>query len=159
MTQEIETILNALGETPRLLEELINEIAPVLYKEKIIQGKWSIHEHATHVAVGDIYGFQKRLKDFREKEKPTFEPLSGDNFDKDFFLKLDLKKTITDFFEVRQRTIELAKSFNSIHWNKLAVHPEYKIYTPYVMLRHLLMHDHHHLYKIEDMGFGIGHVK
>ena len=159
MKREIETILNSLSETPRLLKELIDEIEPKLYKEKIVKGKWSIHEHSTHIAVADIYGFQKRLVGFRQEEKPTFEPLSGDNFDEDFFLKLDLNKTISDFFKIRQRTIELAKAFNSNDWNKLAIHPEYKTYTPYIMLRHLLMHDHNHLYKIEDMGFGIGHVK
>ncbi len=159
MNREIESILDALSETPRLLKELIDEIEPKLYKEKIIKGKWSIHEHATHIAVGDIYGFQKRLEDFRQKEKPTFEPLSGDNFDEDFFIKLELKKTINNFFEIRQKTIELAKEFDSNGWDKLAIHPEYKNYTPYIMLRHLLMHDHNHLYKIEDMGFGIGHIK
>lgn len=159
MNRDIETLLNALAETPRLLKELITEIDSELYKKKIIKDKWSIHEHATHVAVGDIYGFQKRLIDFRQETKPTFEPLSGDNFDQDFFIKLDLNKSINDFFEIRLRTIELAKEFNKNDWNKLAIHPEYKTYTPYIMLRHLLMHDHNHLYKIEDMGFGIGHVK
>ena len=159
MNRKIETILYALTETPRLLKELITEIDPELYKEKIITGKWTIHEHATHIAVGDIYGFQKRINDFKQEGKPIFKPLSGDNFDDNFFIKLDLKKTVYDFFEIRQRTIELAKKFDSNDWNKLAIHPEYKTYTPYIMLRHLLMHDHNHLYKIEDMGFGIGHVK
>ncbi|MDC1540331.1 DinB family protein [Flavobacteriaceae bacterium] len=159
MNREIESILDALNETPRLLKELIDEIETKLYKKKIIIGKWSIHEHATHIAVGDIYGFQKRLEDFKKQEKPTFEPLSGDHFDKDFFIKLELNKSMNDFFKIRQRTIELAKEFNSNDWDKLAIHPEYKTYTPYIMLRHLLMHDHNHLYKIEDMGFGIGHLK
>lgn len=159
MKQEIETLLNALNETPRLLKELITEIDPELYKKKLIKGKWSIHEHATHVAVGDVYGFQKRLTDFKQKEGPTIEPLSGDNFDDNFFIELDLKKTINDFFDIRQSTIRLAKHFDQDDWNKTAIHPEYKKYTPYIMLRHLLMHDHAHLYKIEDMGFGIGHVK
>lgn len=155
MNREIETIINALIETPRLLKELISEIDSEIYKEKIINGKWSIHEHATHIAVSDIYGFQKRLSDFKQKEKPIIEPLSGDNFEKNFFMELDLKKSLDDFFEIRQTTIELAKAFNKNDWNKLAIHPEYKTYTPYIMLRHLLMHDHNHLYKIEDMGLGI----
>ena len=155
MNREIETIINALIETPRLLKELISEIDSEIYKEKIINGKWSIHEHATHIAVSDIYGFQKRLSDFKQKEKPIIEPLSGDNFEKIFFMELDLKKSLDDFFEIRQTTIELAKAFNKNDWNKLAIHPEYKTYTPYIMLRHLLMHDHNHLYKIEDMGLGI----
>ncbi len=111
MNREIETILNALSETPRLLNELITEIDPDLYKKKIVKNKWSIHEHATHIAVGDIYGFQKRLNGFKQDEKPVFEPLSGDNFDEDFFIKLELKKTLDNFFKLRQRTIELAKAF------------------------------------------------
>lgn len=157
MNRETETILIALSETPRLLKELITEIDPELYKKKIIRDKWSIHEHATHLAVGDNYGFQKRLKIFSQQEKPTFEPLSGDNFDKLFFMELDLKKTVNDFFQIRQKTIELAKAFKANDWDKFAIHPEYKMYSPYIMLRHLLMHDHHHLYKIEDMGLGIEH--
>jgi hypothetical protein len=152
MNREIETILNALNETPRLLKELICEIDPVIYKKKIVKGKWSIHEHATHIAVGDIYGFHKRLEDFKQEEKPVIEPLSGDNFEKDFFIKLDLEKTIDEFFEIRQRTTELARTLNPNDWKKLATHPEYKTFTPYIMLRHVLMHDHYHLYKIEDMG-------
>lgn len=155
MNREIETILNALTETPRLLKELISEIDSEIYKKQMINGKWSIHEHATHIAVSDIYGFQKRLSDFKQKEKPIIEPLSGDNFEKNFFMELDLKKSLDDFFEIRQTTIELAKAFNKNDWNKLAIHPEYKTYTPYIMLRHLLIHDHNHLYKIEDMGLGI----
>ena len=66
------------------MKELITEIDSTIYKEKIVKAKWSIHEHATHIAVGDIYGFQTRLNDFRQEEMPTFEPLSGDNFDEYF---------------------------------------------------------------------------
>ncbi len=64
MTEDIETLLGALKETPRLLKELISEIDPILYKQELIKGKWSIHEHTTHVAVGDLYGFQKRIGRF-----------------------------------------------------------------------------------------------
>ena len=159
MNNKIESILLALEETPRLLKELISEIEPELYKTEIVKGKWSIHENATHVAVGDNYGFQKRLEQFKVEIEPAIEPLSGDNFEKNFFIDLNLDKVVNDFFEVRKRTIDLAKSFDKDDWNKKAIHPEYKTYTPYIMLRHLLMHDHSHLYKIEDMGFGIGHIK
>lgn len=159
MNQKVEPILNALAETPRILSELIKEIDPERYKKEIIDGKWSIHEHATHIAVGDLYGFQKRLQEFKQKKKPIFEPLSGNNFDKDFFIALDLNKALSDFFDIRQTTIELSKAFNKKNWHKLAVHPEYKTYSPYIMLRHLIMHDHWHLYKIEDMGLGTAHLK
>jgi len=159
MNNKIEPLLKALEETPRLLKELISEIDPKLYKSEIVIGKWSIHENATHIAVTDSYGFQKRLQQFKTQNSPIIKPLSGDNFDKNFFMDLDLNKSIEDFFQLRKATIEHAKELKEEDWNKKAIHPEYKTYTPYIMLRHLLMHDHSHLYKIEDMGFGIGHIK
>ena len=69
-----------------------------------------------------------------------------------------MKKSLNDFFEIRKTTIRLATEFTENDWNKLAIHPEYKTYTPYIRLRHLLMHDHTHLYKIEDMGIGINSI-
>lgn len=159
MTQEIETILNALNETLRLLKELITEICPKLYKKEIIKGKWSIHEHATHVAVGDVYGFQKKINGFGNQESSIFEPLSGDSFYTNCFTNLELFETIEKFFKIRNATIEMVYYLTDESWNKEAIHPEYKIYTPYVMLRHLLIRNHAHMYKIEDMGFGICHVK
>ncbi len=159
MKEKYNKILIALEETPRILKELISEISPELYAKRIINGKWTIHENATHIAVTDKHGFQKRLELFKHEISPEVEPLSGDDFDCNFFMNLKLNKTIDDFFEVRQQTVDLAKSLNQDDWDKKAIHPEYKIYTPYIMLRHLLMHDHSHLYKIEDMGFGIGHIK
>ncbi|SEB36075.1 DinB superfamily protein [Tenacibaculum sp. MAR_2009_124] len=159
MYENIEPILNALNETPRILNELISEINSGLYKKEIVSGKWTIHEHATHVAMSDLQGFQKRLVDFKEKEKPAFTSLSGSNFHSNYYLNLNLEKTVEDFFKVRQQTIDFALSLTDKDWNKEAIHSEYEKYTPNIMLRHLLMHDHNHLYKIEDMGFGIGHVK
>ena len=153
--KEIKPILSALIETPRQLEQLISEIDPALYKEEIIEGKWSIHENATHVAVGDIYGFQKRIKAFKNESFPKFEPLSGDNFRKDYFINLDLEESLKNFYEIRRTTIELAKGLEYKNWNKSAGHPEYIRYTPFIMLRHLLMHDYWHMYKIEEMGLGI----
>jgi hypothetical protein len=116
MNLKIETILNALNQTPRILHELIHEIDDDLHTEKIIPGKWSIHEHATHVAVGDLYDFQKRLVAFKNEVKPIFQPLSEANFDKDFFLNLDLHKSVEGFYKIRQETIQNAKEFSSEDW-------------------------------------------
>lgn len=154
MNHTIEPILDALQETPRLLKELINETPKERLQKELIKDKWTIHEHATHIAVGDIYGFHKRLEQFETEKRPIIEPLSGDNFPRDFFINLDLKTTVEEFFEIRSKTIALAKDLKPEDWHKEADHPEYKKYTPYIMLRHLLMHDHTHMYKIEDMGFG-----
>jgi uncharacterized damage-inducible protein DinB len=148
-------ILRALEATPKLLKELVLEIDPKCYKQQLIGGKWTIHEHATHIAVCDLQGFQQRLKNFKNQDKPIIAPFSGDDYKPSFFLEIDLMQAIDDFFAIRAETLKQARALTLTDWDKTAIHPEYKIYTPYVLLRHLLMHDHSHLYKIEDMGFGI----
>ena len=41
--------------------------------------------------------------------------------------------------------------FDVEHWTRKAKHKEYIEYTPYIMLRHILMHDHFHMYRIEEL--------
>jgi hypothetical protein len=153
--KDIHPILSALAETPRLLKELVLEIPTEFHQKEVIPGKWSLHEHATHLCIGDLHGFQKRLPVFQDAKRPIFEPLSGESFPPDHFMKLDLMENIEAFFKIREETISMAMSFNADLWDKESDHPEYSRYTPYIMLRHLLMHDHAHLYKIEDLGYGI----
>lgn len=155
---KIETLLNSLETAPILLSELLKEIPLELYQKQIIKGKWTIHEHATHIATVDLYGFHQRLKDFKSQEYPIIKPMSGDNFEEGFYKKLDLEATIQEFYNVRAETIALAKNLAITDWSKKAKHPEYKEYTPYKMLRHLVLHDYAHLSKIEDMGFRLGYL-
>ena len=146
-----EEIITMLAATPRLLEELINEIPPVQLKQHRIKNKWSIHEHACHIAIGDQYVFHPRLRAFINETDPTFTPYSGESFEKDFLIKMDLEKALINFKKLRMQSIELAKHFDRTQWQKESHHPEYSIYTPYIMLRHFLMHDYFHMYRIEEL--------
>ena len=54
-------------------------------------------------------------------------------------------------FDAYQFISGLIRSADKSIWIKEAEHPEYHIYTPYIMLRHRLMHDHFHMYRIEEL--------
>ncbi|MDA1119365.1 MAG: hypothetical protein O2887_02525 [Bacteroidetes bacterium] len=43
------------------------------------------------------------------------------------------------------------KSFENDLWSKTAVHPEFNKYSHYILLRHAMMHDHFHMYRIEEL--------
>jgi hypothetical protein len=36
-------------------------------------------------------------------------------------------------------------------WKNRARHPEYDEYTPYIMARHVLLHDNLHMYRMEEL--------
>jgi len=149
--KSIAKINESLSITPDILIELLDEIPSDLLNQRRIKNKWSIHEHACHIAVGDKFGFHKRIVSFKNELQPKFEPLSGESFDKNFFYEMNLNKALNEFKELRRKTIELTNRLESQIWNKNAIHPEYNKYTPYIMLRHLLMHDYFHLYRIEEL--------
>jgi len=148
---DINQIIYCLKQSPIILKNLLTQVPSELYKVRRIKGKWSIHEHACHIATGDQAGFIDRFKQFLDEQKPKIKPLSGDSFPPDYLIKMELNEVLDIFFEKRKELISLVRSANESIWTKEAEHPEYQIYNPYIMLRHRLMHDHFHMYRIEEL--------
>jgi hypothetical protein len=150
--QDLKQIIAGLGQTPKLLSKLLSEIPPERMKERRIPGKWSIHEHAVHLAEAQAM-LNGRLKRFAEEPGPKFVPyLPGKGEAKVELLSLDLKDRVAEFRRLREEAIEFAKAQNAEYWQREGEHPEYERYTPFIMLRHMLLHDHLHLYRIEELA-------
>jgi len=148
---DFNNLITSLKYSPYFLEKLIENNTPENLKNKKIKDRWSAHEHACHVCVGEKFGFHKRFLLFQTKESPRIEPLSGANFPKDFYLTMKLDECLIEFKLLREKTIDLITHCSPEFWEKKAFHPEYIKYTPLIMLRHLLMHDYFHFYKIEEL--------
>ena len=52
---------------------------------------------------------------------------------------------------MRRKTVELARTLSPEDWRKEATQPEYEYYTAKILLRHMLMHDNLHMYRIEQL--------
>ena len=151
IASNIEKIINTLAHTPQLLEEIIEEIPERMLKQQRIPGKWTIHEHACHICVGDHYVFHPRLAQFKQEEHPDFKPYSGESFDDDYLINMNLTQALQDFKTLRAASVEMAQNLSPSLWNKEGDHPEYTMYTPAIMIRHFVMHDYYHLYRIEEL--------
>jgi len=148
---DIQKLILCLKNSPIFLENLIKDIPHEELKIQRRKNRWSAHEHACHVCIGDKYGFHKRFILFKDENVPTIQPISGDDFPQSFYLDLDITECLQEFKLLRKKTIELVKYREIDFWEKEANHPEYKKYTPLIMLKHLLMHDHFHFYNIEEL--------
>ena len=148
---EITKKLEILAAAPDLLEELLSEIPAELLKERRIKGKWSIHEHACHLAEAQrmIIG---RFKRFKQEKKPTFVPyLPGTTVPDDNLVKMDLQEQLSDFRANRKVMVDILENYTEEEWHNEGLHPEYKSINPLLWLRHVLMHDHFHMYRIEEL--------
>jgi len=119
--------IEILAAAPDLLEELISEVPEEIRKVRRIKGKWSIHEHACHLA----------------------EP--GTTVPDDNLAKMDLQEQLADFRKNRLVMIDILKNYTSEDWHNEGSHPEYTSINPLLWLRHVLMHDHFHMYRIEEL--------
>lgn len=147
----IETKLDILAAAPALLEDLLNQIPVEMHKQRRIPGKWSIHEHAVHLEEAQKMIIE-RFKRFQQEENPVFEPyLPGTTVSDDYLIDLDLATSLADFRKNRQEMIDLLRTFTTEQWTNEGTHPEYRHISALLWIRHVMMHDHFHMYRIEEL--------
>lgn len=149
--KELKKIIGGLEQTPSLLKEMLSEIPSTLMKKHRIPGKWCIHEHAVHFAKVQKM-LNERLRRFMTEENMEIVPyVPGASTPADELIKADLKTSLKEFSRDRKTFVKTLKRLKPKDWRKQAKHPEYILYTPYIMARHLLLHDNTHMYRIEEL--------
>ncbi len=148
---DIAHAITLLEASPVFLEHLIGGYSAEQLRTRRIPGRWSAHEHACHVCVGEKFAFHKRIALFLTEPSPVIQPLSGDDFAPDFYISMDIGQSLDEFHRLRNLSLQYIRDFPEDLWDSRAQHPEYFLYTPRIMVRHLLMHDHWHFYRIEEL--------
>ena len=100
-------------------------------KQERIKYKWTIHEHVCHIAQAEemIYN---RFNEFNQKVTPQFKAyLPGKTVETSGLIDLIVKDEVEHFKRERAKTLHLIKRFS--------------------FLRHVLMHDFFHMYRIEEL--------
>lgn len=146
-------LLQALAATPTLLEDMISQVPENRLQAVRKPGMWCIHAQACHIVLVQpmLLG---RLETFMREEEPHFQPYIPDRDAEDpeaELLRHDLKATLQAFHGYRRQVLDLAGGQGPGFWGKKARHPEYDEYTPAILLRHMLMHEHLHMYRIETL--------
>ena len=148
---DVTAILAGLQNTPMLLQSLLDMIPPERMMDRRIPGKWSIHENACHMATVDAEVFIPRMRRFQQEAHPKFVHFSGESLPSDHYEKMNLEGALRAFAKARADLVTRCQGLEFAFWTREAQHPEYDRYTPRVMLRHLLLHDCLHMYRIEEL--------
>ncbi len=148
--KDLNAIISCLEQSPKLLSSLIESVPSEFLKKERIPGKWSIHENACHLSRAELM-INDRFRKFVEYENPEFTPYLPGNTVKEDLLVLDLKTELIHFEKLRKDTTGLLKMFDNSIWKRKASHPQYIDYDARILARHTLMHDHFHMYRIEEL--------
>jgi uncharacterized damage-inducible protein DinB len=147
-----QQLIDSLGKAVTVLGEFVAAIPPEKMDLRRGEGFWTINEHVSHLA--DVQPMlYERLERFEAEAAPEFVPFMPDEDDQADSgpPNMPTAAALAQFADTRQRQLDLLGQAESSTWQKTATHPEYAHYSFYILVRHILMHDYWHMYRMEEL--------
>jgi DinB family protein len=141
-------VIDALERAPAIVVPLIREMPPQLMKLRLREGRWSVHEHACHLAVVHALFFE-RLDLMLASPAPVIALYDPADAPDDALMRLDLDRSLRAYVRDRKRLVARLRKLSPRDWRRTADHEEYGHYSVFIMFRHLALHDFLHAYRIE----------
>ena len=149
--QDLSVLIQSLASSIDILKAFVQSIPTAKIHLQRGEGFWTIAQHVDHLAQVQPM-LQERIERFLHEKQPKFIPyIPEDGETETLPLRPDVEKALLDFAQLRSSQIELLKQAQTSDWGKLAEHPEYEQYSLYILARHILMHDHWHMYRMEEL--------
>src|SRR5688572_29596455 len=142
-----EETIAALDRAPTIVVPLVRQAAAAIVKQRPPSGKWSIHEHACHLA--EVHPLMlERLDLMLAEDNPAIRSYDPGRDDRpDGLLAVDLEGALRRFEEDRKRLVGRLRQLQPDEWTRTATHEEYNSYSVFTMFRHLALHDFFHAYR------------
>ena len=149
--ESIATVIETLERAPHIVIPLVREMRSEWLKRRPDPDRWSVHEHACHLAAVHPL-FQGRLKQFVSEDRPVIKPYDPAVDDPDdALIKMDLDDALDRFTRDRAELVAQLRGLDDAMWSRTADHTEYDHYDMFIMFRHLSLHDMFHAYRIEEL--------
>ena len=149
--QSENVVIESLERAPAIVVPLVRQAPKETLTRRPSPRKWSIHEHACHLA--DVQPLMwHRLELILSDEEPmirSYDPGRDDPDDR--LLQIDLTDALERYVRDRARLVERLRQLDESDWRKTARHDEYNSYSIHAMFRHLALHDFFHAYRIEEL--------
>ena len=117
---------------------------------KRIKDFWTIYEHIDHLVMTQkIYLI--RIQQFIVEDNPIMKPYIPEDKPTVEDAKKSAKELVEEFIKLRDLIIGLVRKAKRNVWQKNGVHPEYLKYSLEILVRHILLHDSFHMWRMEEL--------
>ena len=148
---QVAAIISGLNESHVILSGLIMELPDAVLNLRRAAGHWTIAEHGAHLAEVQPM-LAQRVERILNEDTPEFVPFIPDENDDTAPPDIPpVREVLASFKEGRDRIVQLLGQAGPEDWKRMAVHPEYDQYGLLILARHILMHDHWHMYRMEEL--------
>jgi len=145
-------LLAGLRGSIRILSEFVTALPQDKLDLRRGDGFWTIAEHVSHLAQVQPM-LLDRIKRFVAEAHPEFIPyIPGEEEEEpDTPERMDIADALGQFTATRNEQLSVLADTDDVVWGREANHPEYELYNLHILARHLLMHDHWHMYRMEEL--------
>lgn len=148
---DTQTLIASLEAAPGIVIGLIREVPPENLKRRPAPDKWSAHEHACHISIGQET-FLARLDLILSDPHPQIKSMQQTPEEEaGSMLTIDLDEALGQYVRERAQVVKRLKALSADDWQRTAEHEAFSHYSVHIMFRHLLIHEMHHAYKIDEL--------
>ena len=149
--ETVTAVIDALERAPDVVIPLVRQAPPEALKRRPPSGKWSIHEHAVHLAQVDALMEGRLDLMLTENDPPIRGYDPGRDDPADHLLQLACGEQLARYARDRVALVGRLRQLSGAEWRRTARHEEYNSYSVFTMFRHLALHDFFHAYRIEEL--------
>ena len=148
---DTQTLIATLEAAPGIIIGLVREVPPQNLKRRPAPNKWSAHEHACHISTGQAT-FLSRLELMLSDPLPQIKSMEP-SLDEEAgsLLSVDLDEALGRYVRERALVVKRLKELSPEDWQRTAEHEAFSHYSVHIMFRHLLIHEMHHAYRIDEL--------
>jgi uncharacterized damage-inducible protein DinB len=141
-------MLKVLELNKSVLRQFFGVMTPTEIQRRI-RDYWTISEHLSHLAETQEV-MLARIGLILKEDAPKIVPFTPDDaaLQKQ---KPDTAELLDRFCRLRDKQLNLIKRAKPADWAKSVTHPEYTKYSLEILLRHTMVHDHFHMFRIEQL--------
>ncbi|QGY40560.1 DinB family protein [Pseudodesulfovibrio cashew] len=151
LPEDVQAVLLGLSDSHAILSGFLAGVSEEALHTRRGEGFWTIAEHAAHLAEVQPMGLM-RITRMLEEDTPEFVPfVPNEKEDAEKPSLPPMTQVLADFKKGRDAIVEKLKAASPEDWGRRAIHPEYKEYGLRIFARHIFMHDHWHLYRMEEL--------
>ncbi len=149
--QDIPDLLEGLRRSANILSSFVDTIPDDKMNLRRGDGFWTIAEHVSHLATVQPM-LLERIQRFMDEDQPRFVPfVPAEDESESLPPQLEAGPALEQFSHSRNQQLALLEQADADAWQKQGSHPEYAQYSLYILARHILMHDHWHMYRMEEL--------
>jgi uncharacterized damage-inducible protein DinB len=142
-----EVFLQTLRNNSQILEDFLTKMSS---KEINYQIKdfWTIRQHVEHLITTQKV-ILARIKQFLVEEQPIMKPFIPETVKEEDPKEISI--LINEFKDIRNQQITLIEKAEDRIWKRKGTHPQYKKYSFEILVRHAILHDGFHMWRMEEL--------